>query len=91
MDSTINTSNNIVGPMNLGSNHEISIKDLAIKIIKLTNSKSEIKFLDPLSDDPMQRKPDLSLANKLINWSFKVNLNTGIDLTAKFFQEKLSS
>ena len=91
MDRTINTSNNIVGPMNLGSNHEISIKDLAIKIIKLTNSKSEIKFLDPLSDDPMQRKPDLSLANKLINWSFKVNLNTGIDLTAKFFQEKLSS
>ena len=87
----MNTDSNIVGPINIGSNQEISIKDLAIKIIELTNSKSEIKFLKPLLDDPMQRKPDLSLAKKLINWSFDVNLEDGIDLTINFFKEKINN
>ena len=87
----MNTDSNIVGPINIGSNQEISIKDLAVKIIKLTNSKSEIKFLKPLLDDPMQRKPDLSLAKKVINWSFDVNLEDGINSTINFFKEKINN
>ena len=50
----MNTDNSITGPINLGSDQEISIIDLAVKIIKLTNSKSKIKFFKALSDDPMQ-------------------------------------
>ena len=87
----MNTDNKIVGPINIGSNQEISIKDLAIKIIKLTNSKSDIQFLKPLSDDPMQRKPDLLLAKKIINWTFDTKLDKGIYSTIKFFREKLNS
>jgi UDP-glucuronate decarboxylase len=85
----MNTDNNITGPINLGSNQEISIKDLAVKIINSTNSKSEIKFLKPLSDDPMQRKPDLKLAKKIIDWNFNIELDNGIKKTIKFFKENL--
>ncbi|MDC0145317.1 SDR family oxidoreductase [bacterium] len=85
----MNTDNNITGPINLGSNQEISIKDLAVKIINSTNSKSEIKFLKPLSDDPMQRKPDLKLAKEIIDWNFNIELDNGIKKTIKFFKEKL--
>ena len=87
----MNTNDNIIGPINLGSNQEISIKDLASKIIELTNSKSEIKFLKSLADDPMQRKPNLSLAKEIIDWKFPVNLNEGIESTIKFFRKKLNS
>ena len=87
----MNTDNNIVGPINIGSDQEISIKDLALKIIKLTNSKSDIQFLEPLSDDPMQRKPDLLLAKKIINWTFDTKLDEGINSTIKFFKETLNS
>jgi len=87
----MNTDDSITGPINLGSNQEISIKDLALKIIELTNSKSEIKFLKPLADDPMQRKPDLSLAEKVIDWKFLIDLDKGIESTIKFFREKLNS
>ncbi len=85
----MNTDNNITGPINLGSNQEISIKDLALKIIKFTNSKSKIKFFKPLSDDPMQRKPDLKLAKKIIDWKFDIRLDDGIKKTIKFFKKKL--
>ena len=81
----MNTENSITGPINLGSNQEITIRDLAIKIIELTESKSELKFFKPLSDDPMQRKPDLTLAKEIIDWSFKVDLDEGINSTIKFF------
>tara|TARA_B100000029_G_scaffold380166_1_gene375140 strand:+ start:1861 stop:2814 length:954 start_codon:yes stop_codon:yes gene_type:complete len=86
----MNTENSITGPINLGSDDEISIKDLAIKIIQLTNSKSKLQFLDPVSDDPTQRKPNLTLAKKIINWSFDVNLDNGINATIDFFKQKLN-
>ena len=85
----MNTDNSITGPINLGSDQEISITDLAVKIIKLTNSKSKIKFFKALSDDPMQRKPDLKLARKIIDWNFDIRLDDGIKKTIKFFKEKL--
>ena len=87
----MNTDNGITGPVNLGSDQEISIKDLAVKIIELTHSKSELKFLKSVADDPMQRKPDLSLAKKVIDWRFNVELDKGIKSTIKFFREKLNS
>ena len=58
---------------------------------KPQSNKSDIQFLEPLSDDPMQRKPDLLLAKKIINWTFDTELDKGINSTIKFFREKLNS
>ena len=67
-----------MGPLNLGSDFEIAIVDLANLIIKLTKSDSKIHF-DPLpEDDPMQRRPDISAAEALINWRPKIDLETGL-------------
>ena len=82
----MNTDDSITGPINLGSDKEISIKDLAEKIIKLTKSNSRLKFLKALSDDPMQRKPDLKLAKKTINWNHSVSLESGIKSTIDYFK-----
>jgi UDP-glucuronate decarboxylase len=67
-----------MGPLNLGSDFEIAIVDLANLIIKLTKSDSKIYF-DPLpEDDPMQRRPDISAAEALINWRPKIDLEAGL-------------
>jgi len=67
-----------VGPLNLGSEEELSIKQLAELIIELSNSHSEIYFEGALEDDPNQRKPDLALARSLINWAPKILLKEGL-------------
>lgn len=67
-----------VGPLNLGSEEELSIKQLAELIIGLSNSHSEICFESALEDDPNQRKPDLTLARSLINWAPKILLKEGL-------------
>ena len=82
----MNSNYEFIGPVNLGSTKEISIKELAIKIIKLCKSKSKLIFLDLPSDDPKMRKPDLSLLNEKINWSAKNELKKGLDKTINFFQ-----
>lgn len=61
------TEDNVIGPVNIGNLSETSILDLAKKIVKLTNSNSKLLFKELPQDDPMQRKPDISLAKKLLN------------------------
>jgi len=75
------------GPFNLGNPKETKIIDLARKIIKLTNSKSKIKFLPLPQDDPTKRKPDIGLARKKLKWEPKVNLENGLKKTIKYFKE----
>ena len=75
------------GPINLGRNEEISMLELAKKIIKLTNSKSSIEFHNLPENDPHQRNPDLDLAKKNINWSPSVNLENGLKKTINYFEE----
>ena len=81
------TKDSFTGPLNLGTDIELSINDIALKIIKLTDSKSKIKYLDPLSDDPMQRKPNLSLAKNTISWEPKFTLDYGLKKTVEFFKK----
>jgi UDP-glucuronate decarboxylase len=88
--NTMNTDDNIIGPINIGTDIELSVKQIAEKVIKLSYSQSSIKYLEPLSDDPMQRKPDLSLAKKLINWSPKIKIDEGIKMTIKYFKNQLN-
>jgi len=76
---------NFIGPLNLGNPHEIIIKDLAEKVICLTNSKSRIKFCSLPEDDPTKRRPDISLAKKILNWEPKVSLDDGLMRTINYF------
>ena len=85
----MNTEDSFVGPINLGNDLELSIKDIAKKVIDLSNSKSSIEYLMPVSDDPMQRKPDLTLAKNIIDWKPKVGIDKGISFTIDYFKNQL--
>ena len=74
------------GPVNIGNPHEFTILELAEKVIKLTGSKSKIIYQPLPSDDPMMRKPDISLAKKELDWSPSVNLDEGLEKTIAFFK-----
>lgn len=75
------------GPVNIGNPNEITIKELADKIIKLTNSNSKIEYLPATKDDPQKRKPDISLADKKLNWKPSIDISTGLKKTIDFFKE----
>lgn len=83
------TGNDFQGPVNVGNPGEFTIKELADKVIKMTNSKSKITFLPLPGDDPMQRKPDISLAKEKLNWEPKVNLEEGLKKTITYFDNLL--
>jgi UDP-glucuronate decarboxylase len=74
------------GPVNLGNPVEVSVGDLAKKIIKMTGSKSKLVYLPLPEDDPKQRKPDISLAKKELNWQPVVDLETGLAKTIEYFK-----
>jgi UDP-glucuronate decarboxylase len=77
-------------PINIGNPSEFSILELAEKVIRLTNSNSKIVF-EPLPlDDPQQRKPDITLANEILGWIPRVDLEKGIQLTADYFKQELA-
>lgn len=80
----------VLGPMNIGTNHEFTIKELAEKIIELTNSRSKIVYRPLPEDDPTRRQPDTSLAEQFINWSPKIILHQGLKKTIDFFKNQLT-
>lgn len=87
MIKMMNTPNSITGPFNIGNPNEYKIIELAEKIIKLTRSKSKIKFLPLPEDDPIQRKPDITLAQKYLeNWTPKYDLESGLLKTIEYFK-----
>ena len=77
------------GPVNLGNPVEITVRDLADKIIKMTGSGSRIKYLPLPEDDPKQRKPDISLAIKELYWKPVVDLESGLQKTIEYFKNKI--
>ncbi len=78
-----------IGPINIGNPGEFTILELAEKVIKLTGSKSKIITLPLPSDDPKQRKPDISQAKKVLNWEPKVNLDEGLAQTIEYFSKPI--
>lgn len=72
-------------PINLGNPQPITMKDLALEIIKLTNSNSKINHLSLPSDDPLTRIPDITKAKLLINWEPKINREDGLIKTIQYF------
>jgi UDP-glucuronate decarboxylase len=86
MIKTMNSDDSFRGPVNIGNPDEFRIIELAEKVIKMINSKSKIMFKPLPSDDPLMRKPDISLAKKELKWVPKIDLDEGLDKTIKFFK-----
>lgn len=80
------TSNNFIGPVNIGNPTEFTILELAEKIIKLTGSKSPIVQRPLPQDDPVQRQPDISLARDKLLWEPLVSLEDGLTRTIEYFR-----
>jgi UDP-glucuronate decarboxylase len=82
----MNTGDDFTGPVNLGNPHEISVRELAERIVKLTGSKSEIIFAPLPQDDPTQRCPDIGLARRILDWEPRVPLEKGLLDTISYFE-----
>ena len=80
------TGENFTGPVNLGNPIEVSVGELAKKIIKMTGSKSKLVYLPLPEDDPKQRKPDIALARKELKWKPVVDLEAGLTKTIEYFR-----
>lgn len=85
----MNTSD-FTGPVNLGNDSEFSMLELAEKVIRLTSSKSKIKFMPLPEDDPKQRKPDITLAKSKLDWTPKVSLDDGLKETIAYFKKVIT-
>ncbi|MDN4632346.1 SDR family oxidoreductase [Sphingomonas sp. PsM26] len=81
------TDASVTGPINLGNPHEITIRELAERIIALTNSSSTLAFEPLPQDDPTQRCPDIGLARKTLDWEPTVSLEDGLARTIAYFQK----
>jgi UDP-glucuronate decarboxylase len=82
----MNSSDEFVGPVNLGNPAEISILDLAKRIVQLVGSESEIVFKPLPSDDPLLRRPDIMLAEATLNWQPSTALDDGLRKTIAYFK-----
>ena len=78
-------------PVNIGNPNEMTIQNLADKILHATGSKSKIVQVPLPEDDPKTRQPNITLANILLDWEPKVSLDEGLESTLKYFKEQLSS
>lgn len=86
----MNSSDDFIGPVNLGNPNEFTMLDLAENILSITKSKSKIIFQPLPEDDPLKRRPDISLAKmKLNGWSPKVELKEGLLTTISYFSDLL--
>ena len=82
------SSEDTLTPINLGNPNEITMLELAGVIIHLIDSKSKIVFKELPQDDPLQRKPDISKAKRVLGWNPKVLLNEGLEKTIEYFSKR---
>ena len=80
----------IIGPVNTGNPNEFTILELAEKVIEMTGSKSKIIFKDLPEDDPMQRKPDNTVAREKLDWEPQIQLEQGLEKTITYFKPLVS-
>src|SRR5947209_4200193 len=76
-------------PVNIGNPHEMTIKEIAETIIRMTGSKSRIIYKPLPTDDPKQRRPDITRAQTLLHWQPKVHLEEGLVKTIEYFRTKV--
>ncbi len=83
------TGPEVTGPINLGNPGEFTMLELAEKVIKMTNSRAKLVFRPLPKDDPVRRKPDISKAEKILNWHPNVQLDDGLKKTIEYFSSIL--
>ena len=76
-----------VGPVNLGNPNEFSIRELAELVLEITGSKSPIVNKPLPDDDPVQRRPDITLAKEKLDWEPRVSLKEGLEKTVEYFRQ----
>lgn len=86
MTKMMESDNDFIGPVNLGNPEEFTMLSLAELVISMTGSKSKIEFKPLPSDDPARRKPLIDLARQKLKWEPKINLQTGLTKTIKYFE-----
>ena len=82
----MDTPEEVTGPVNIGTPQEIDMKSLAEKIIRMSGSRSELVYHKLPEDDPMQRKPDISLAKEILQWGPKTSMDVGLAKTIGYFK-----
>src|SRR5690242_990555 len=85
------TGPEVTGPVNIGNPHEISVRELAERIIRITGSTSRIVHRPLPQDDPLQRCPDIGLAESTLGWKPTVDLDKGLRQTADYFSRMLAA
>ena len=78
------------GPINIGNPREMTISEIATTVIRMTGSKSRIIYKPLPTDDPKQRRPDITLARTLLKWEPKVPLEEGLVKTLDYFRSKIT-
>ena len=91
MVSAMNTGDEFTGPVNLGNPGEFTIRELAEQVIALTGSRSRLVFRPLPSDDPKQRRPDITLAREALKWEPQIALNEGLSRTIAYFESILTT
>jgi UDP-glucuronate decarboxylase len=90
MTRMMNSERDFIGPVNIGNPVEFTMIELANLVVTLTKSTSRIIHHSLPQDDPKQRKPDISLANKMLNWTPTEQLKTGLIKTIDYFQSRIT-
>ena len=83
------TEDGVTGPMNLGNPHEVSVRELAERVVRLTGAGSGMVRRELPADDPVQRKPDIDRARELLAWRPTVALEEGLKQTVEYFRHAL--
>ena len=86
----MHTDDTVTGPINLGNPSEVTIRNLAERIVAMTGSRSRIEYCALPSDDPRRRQPDITRAKKLLDWEPTVNLDQGLASTIAYFRGLLN-
>ena len=89
MISMMNSREEFMGPVNAGNPYEFTIMELAELVLKLTGSKSKLVYKPLPQDDPLQRRPDITLARKELGWEPKIRLEQGLVNTIEYFKNQL--
>ena len=84
------TGPEVTGPVNVGNPHEIPVRELAERVIRLTGAPSKIVFRPLPQDDPMQRCPDITMARSVLGWEPKVGLDDGLQKAVAYFRQMLT-
>jgi UDP-glucuronate decarboxylase len=90
MIAMMETGTEVIGPVNLGNPVELTVRELAETILELTGSRSKIVHRPLPQDDPRKRRPDISEAERLLNWSPTVGLREGLAKTIPYFEDLLA-